>query len=130
MINNLFCKSNLMMTGILAGMFFFPSLGKCNQYREASLSQKVDASDTVVIARVVSVYTQGCLKMYSCAHLRIKIVLKGQPTVGMTVLFDGPIAEDDPICCKVGYNYLLFLKKANGIFYVSSDGPFGVYRID
>ena len=68
--------------------------------------------------------------MYSCARLKIKIVLKGQPTVGMAVLFDGPIAESDPICCKVGYDYLLFLKKARSIFYTSSDGPFGAYKID
>lgn len=94
------------------------------------MSQKVDASDTVLIAHVVSVHKQGCLKMYSCARLKILSVLKGTPPVDIAVLFDGPIAEADPLCCKVGHDYLLFLKKLNGVFYVSADGPFGAYRVN
>lgn len=130
MINRMMRLSGSKVVGFLAVALLLSSgAGICNQYKELTLSQKVDASDTVLIARVASVYKNGCLKMNSCARLKILTVLKGKSSENMAVLFDGPIAESDPLCCEVGHDYLFFLKRVNGIYYQSSNGPFGVYLV-
>jgi hypothetical protein len=99
-----------------------------NQYREVSLSTKVANSDVVVIGQVVSTSTSDCLNLFSCATVKINTRLKGSEVSTVKVLFHGPIAEEDPICCKVGATYVFFLKHARGGYYVSVNGPYGIYQ--
>jgi len=99
-----------------------------NQYREVPLGTKVANSDVVMIGQVVSTSTSDCLNLFSCATVKINTRLKGSEISTVKVLFHGPIAEEDPICCKVGATYVFFLKHARGGYYVSVNGPYGIYQ--
>lgn len=99
-----------------------------NQYREISLGAKVANSDMVIIGQVVSTSISDCLSLFSCATVKINTQLKGNEVSTVKVLFHGPIAEEDPICCKVGATYVFFLKHARGGYYVSVNGPYGIYQ--
>jgi hypothetical protein len=105
----------------------FSEIGLCNQYKEFSLAKKVEYSDLVLIVKVISVTSKECIGMSSCASVRIKSTLKGAPTKDIEIMFDGPIAESDPLCCKVGSTYLVFLKNVKGKYYQSTNGPYGTY---
>jgi hypothetical protein len=107
----------------------WPGIAESNQAREMTLSRKVDGSDIVLIARVVTIDDGDCLHMYRCAKLSVSTVLKGDVPRVFSVLFDGPIAEADPLCCAAGQTYLFFLKKAKGSYFQSVNGPFGIYRV-
>lgn len=99
-----------------------------NQYKEATLGQKVAHSDVVLIGQVVSTSQSDCLASYSCATIKIVKRLKGGEVSKVAVLFDGPVAEENPLCCKVGATYLFFLKHAKTAYYESANGPYGIYQ--
>lgn len=120
------CKA---LASIVVPFLLSPGAAKSNHYPELTLSEKVQASDIVVIARVVTVNAGGCPDMYRCARLTISTTLKGSPPATTDVLFDGPLAEADPRCCEVGQSYLFFLKNVKGPYFQSSNGPFGIYPI-
>ena len=105
----------------------FSEIVFCNQYKEFSLAQKVENSDVVLIVKVISVSSKECIGMSSCASVKIQSTLKGAPTKDIEIMFDGPIAESDPLCCKVGSTYLVFLKNVKGKYYQSTNGPYGIY---
>ncbi|UPG85199.1 hypothetical protein L2Y94_18095 [Luteibacter aegosomatis] len=104
--------------------------GYSNQYKEISLSQKVENSDLVLIAKIASINTKSCVELSSCASVRVKSLLKGEPPKDFEVLFNGPIAEEDPLCCKIGSTYLMFLRKFEDRYYQSTNGPYGIYLIE
>jgi hypothetical protein len=99
-----------------------------NQYKEATLGQKVANSDEVIIGQVTSTSQTDCLPSFSCATVNIVKQLKGSGASKVVVLFDGPIAEQNPICCKVGATYVFFLKHVKAIYYESANGPYGIYQ--
>ena len=105
----------------------WPGIAASNQVREMSLTQKVGTSDIVLIARVVAVDDDACLASYRCAKLAVSTVLKGSVPRTFAVLFDGPIAEANPMCCEPGKSYLFFLQKAKGQYFQSVNGPYGIY---
>jgi hypothetical protein len=105
-----------------------PMTTSANQYREVPLRTKVANSDVVIIGQVVSTSKSDCLSLFSCATVKINTLLKGSEVSPVKVLFHGPIAEEDPICCKVGATYVFFLKHARGAYFVSVNGPYGIYQ--
>ncbi len=105
-----------------------PMVASANQYREVSLGTKVANSDLVIIGQVVSTSASDCLSLFSCATVKINTILKGSETSPAKVLFRGPIAEENPLCCKVGATYVFFLKHARKSYYVSVNGPYGIYQ--
>lgn len=113
---------------LVAMMGFVPISASANQYREISLGAKVSNSDLVIIGQVISTSTSDCLNLFSCATVKINTRLKGSEVATVKVLFHGPIAEENPICCKVGATYVLFLKHARNGYYVSVNGPYGIYQ--
>ncbi|MFC3651944.1 hypothetical protein ACFONN_10355 [Dyella humi] len=119
---------------IKAAAAMIVALGLCspaawaNQYREATLGQKVASSDVVLIGQVTSTSPSDCLASFNCATIKIVKQLKGGETSKVVVLFDGPIAEENPLCCKTGVTYLFFLKRAKAGYYVSANGPYGIYQ--
>lgn len=114
---------------LLALAALWPGAVLPNQQREMTLSEKVESSDLVLVASVVAVDGWECLGMHRCARLNVATTLKGTAPVDMAVLFDGPIAEENPLCCEVGQTYLFFLKRTKGSYFQSTNGPFGIYRV-
>lgn len=111
---------------IAAGLPSIPA--SANDYPEITLGKKVANSDVVVIGQVTSTSQTDCLKMYNCATIKIADQLKGVKPSKILVLFNGPIAEENPICCKVGATYLFFLKHIKGPYFDTVNGPFGIYQ--
>lgn len=111
---------------ILTASLVSPSISPANEVREMSLSEKVEASDQVVIARTSQIAAH-CVRKSSCATLEVLSQLKGEGGNPVTLLFNGDIAEANPQCCIVGDVYLMFLKKVDGGYYRSTNGPYGVY---
>jgi hypothetical protein len=107
---------------------FFSTSALSNQYKELTLRDKVDNSNIVLIGQVTSVSKSDCLNLNSCASIKTLKLLKGSQLERISVLFDGPIAEDDPICCKVGSIYLFFLRRVKDDYYESANGPYGIYE--
>ncbi|WP_413624406.1 hypothetical protein [Luteibacter sp. Lutesp34] len=114
---------------MLALAALWPGVVLSNQQHEMTLSEKVESSDLVLMASIVAVGDGECLAMHRCARLNVATMLKGKAPVDMAVLFDGPIAEENPLCCEVGQTYLLFLKRTKGAYFQSTNGPFGIYRV-
>ena len=104
------------------------TIASANQYKEATLGQKVANSDQVIIGQVASTSQTDCLPSFSCATVNIVKRLKGGEVPQVVVLFDGPIAEQNTICCKVGATYLFFLKHVKASYYESENGPYGIYQ--
>jgi hypothetical protein len=118
---------NVAATIIVAlGLCF--TIARANQYKEATLGQKVVSSDVMVIGQVTSTSPSDCLASFKCATIKIIKQLKGDEASKFVVLLDGPIAEENLRCCKTGMNYLFFLKRAKAGFYVSANGPYGTYQ--
>lgn len=109
-------------------LFIFSTGAICNTYNQIDLDQKVRQSDLVLIGKVISTYQKGCMQLNSCAKIEVINVLKGNDSGEVVVLFDGEIAERDPLCCEVGKNYLFFIKRI-GSYYRSVNGPFGIYEL-
>ena len=120
-----FIRTTLVYSGLLATASF----AWANAVREMPLEEKSRRSDLVVIGTVTSIEKERCTDVGRCAHLQISSLLKGARRDEVVVLFDGSIAEEDPLCCQVGMTYLLFLAhvKGKGSFFESVNGPFGVY---
>ena len=116
----------LATSGLLVGGLVAPV--HANHVREMSLEEKARYSDVVMIASVETT-TKNCARKSSCATVRVLTQLKGTGSRGLIVLYDGEIAEDNPLCCKVGETYLFFLKSVGENFYRSVNGPYGVYVI-
>lgn len=104
-----------------------PTIASANQYKEATLGQKVANSDEVIIGQVVSTSQTDCLASFSCATIKVAQRLKGGEVSEVAVLFAGPIAEENPNCCKVGATYVFFLKHIKAAYYESANGPYGIY---
>lgn len=116
----------VLLLAVTIGLPIMPA--SANQYREISLGAKVANSDLVIIGQVVSTSKSDCLNLFSCATVKINTRLKGSEGSTVKVLFHGPTAEEDPICCQVGATYLFFLQHARGAYYQSVNGPYGVYQ--
>ncbi|WP_233842454.1 hypothetical protein [Dyella sp. 2HG41-7] len=101
---------------------------RANYVREMSLEEKVRDSDVVMIARVETTL-EKCERKSSCATVHVLKQLKGTVAPGLRVLYNGYIAEDNPLCCKVGETYLFFLKNVGENLYLSINGPYGIYVI-
>jgi hypothetical protein len=115
---------------IIGALFLMASFSAlCNQSKEMSLEDKVNKSDLVVIARVVSVFKKGCVASSKCADIRIATYLKGSSVEQVAVLFDGPISELNPKCCVPGATYLFLLEHIDERYYRSVNGRYGVYLI-
>lgn len=121
-----YSKISILSTLIICALCF-SEVGLCNKYKELSLAKKVEYSDLVLIGKVISVTSKKCIGMSSCASVVIRSTLKGAPAKDIEIMFDGPIAESDPLCCKVGSTYLMFLKNVKGKYYQSTNGPYGIY---
>ncbi len=102
---------------------------RANQVVELSFAHKKAQSDLIVIGKVTSLDAKPCLHGDRCAQVRIATVLKGPARNGVVVLYEGMVAELDPLCCRVGTTYLFFLQKVRKGVYASVNGPFGIYRI-
>jgi hypothetical protein len=101
-----------------------------NDIEEMSLSQKVENSDLVVIGEIVSIKQRCLIPGNKCAEIHILVRLKGiGGDVNPSIIFDGMVAELDPLCCELQSKYIFFLKKIDGNIYRSVNGPFGVYLI-
>jgi hypothetical protein len=105
---------------------------KANHVTELSLERKVSQSHAVFIGRVVSVQTDGGhlepgVQEYS--SVVIQNALKGRVSGTVRIVSKGPIAEWDPVCCDIGENYLFFVTKTKSNFYVSVNGPYGIYKL-
>jgi hypothetical protein len=104
-----------------------------NEIPGRDLASRLNISDAVVIGNVVSTHpiTIGASEQ-RYAVVRVITQLHGtKRTDGtITVLYDGPISEHNPICCVSGSDYLLFLKRVPGPgFFESAAGPYGAYPI-
>jgi len=110
-------------------VFFMPIEAMCNSYKEVSLDRKVEISELVVIAKVVSVSSVACGEKVSCAVVHVSDVLKGRAPPEIVVIFEGPIAELNPPCCEIGSTYLFFLRGDGRGHFESVNGPYGVYEI-
>ncbi len=124
-------KSTYSKMALLGVLFFcilcFSEIAFCNQYVELSLAKKVEHSDLVLIVKVVSVSSKECTGMSRCASVKVQSTLKGAAPKDIEIMFDGPMAESDPLCCKIGTTYLVFLKNVKGKYYQSTNGPYGIY---
>jgi hypothetical protein len=109
---------------------WFSSFAYGNTYRESGFDVKAATSDIIVVGQVNSVLKNGCPEMYKCAQVKILTTLKGDPREKIIVLYKGPIAEMQPICCELGRTYIFFLEVVNGGFSQSVDGPFGIYELN
>jgi hypothetical protein len=116
-----------LLSVLILGSLCFSEICFCNQYKEISLAKKVEYSDLVLIVKVIAVTSKVCAPMNRCASVSIKSTLKGSAPKDIQMLFGGPIAESDPLCCKVGSTYLVFLKNVKGKYYQSANGPYGIY---
>lgn len=112
---------------LVAGLLLTGS-ASCNVYREIGLQEKVSRSDLVVIGTVSSISKDHCMELNSCATVKVLDVLKGDVSGPVRVLFNGEIAEMDPLCCKVGKSYLFFVRRV-GAYYRTVNGPFGIYEL-
>ena len=113
---------------LIMGAGLCATIASANQYKEATLGQKVANSDEVIIGQVASTSQTDCLPSFSCATVNNVKRLKGGEVPQVVVLFDGPIAEQNPICCKVGATYIFFLKHVKAAYYESANGPYGIYQ--
>ena len=99
---------------------------------ERALDVRLAEADVVVVATAAS--TREGADGYVRVTLRVDSVLKGSPGPTISFIPESDIAELDTRCCVIGGRYLLFLsrcKKGDGSDeYASTDGPFGVYRLD
>jgi len=101
-----------------------------NAIEEMSLEAKTHASDIVIMARVESTVAK-CARKSSCANLHVLHWLKGErKDKDVVVLFNGDLAEDNPLCCETGKSYLLFLRYVGEGYYVSVNGMYGAYSTD
>jgi hypothetical protein len=126
------CKSkNAFVFAILLGSTsWLISVTHANAIEEMSLEAKVQASDIVVLARVESTVAR-CARKSSCANLHVLHWLKGErEDKDVVVLFNGDLAEDNPLCCEMGKSYLLFLRHVGDGYYVSVNGMYGAYSTD
>ncbi len=124
-------NSKILPLSILASALLCCSqAGLSNQYKETSLSQKVENSDLVLIGKIASINSKSCVELSSCASVQVKSLLKGTPPKDFEILFNGPIAEENPLCCKIGETYLMFLRKFKDRYYQSTNGPYGIYPIE
>jgi len=111
---------------LLASALFFSFEASCNIFKEISLEKKVQLSDLVIIGTVESVSNNNCMELNSCADINVVEILKGNTNGKIRVLFGGEVSERDPLCCKVGANYLFFIKRV-GDYYQTVNGPYGIY---
>ena len=103
-----------------------------NYIPKLSLDEKVKTSDIIFIGKVISIDSEPIGK-YQQKYAVVKITksLYGiQGIKQIKVLFDGPISELNPLCCEIGFNYLFMLKKYKDDYYETSNGPYGIYKID
>lgn len=121
---------NITNVFLVTCLFLCAKTGHCNSYPELDLQSKTSSSDLVLIATVESISQVDCETQVRCARLTIQHLLKGTPEGPVDVLFDGPIAEFNPECCKPGSTYLFFLKKSVHGRFQSVNGRFSVYPID
>lgn len=110
---------------------FISALAYCNVFLEISLKEKVEQSNFVFIGKAVSIYDYGdrCMAGYRCADVVISEVLKGHGEKKVRVLFDGPLSEANPLCCEMGANYLFFVTSVGNNYYVTVNGPYGIYKL-
>ncbi|WP_154667934.1 hypothetical protein [Pseudoduganella violaceinigra] len=108
-----------------------PLLAEANQLRVMALDEKVAKSDIVVIGTVVGIDPNVDSREYIPKYAVVNVLqsLKGLPGKAINVQYRGPIAEEDPVCCVVGKNYLFFLKKIGETSYVSTNHRLGVYNL-
>ncbi len=118
--------SYMPVLGILVVGLLCPA--HANHVSEMTLEEKVRGSDVVMIARVETTL-ETCERKSSCATIHVLTPLKGTAAPGLKVLYNGYIAEDNPLCCKVGETYLFFLKSVGENLYRSVNGPYGIYEI-
>ena len=124
-----YCK-NAVLIFILLISVKLTSAAHANAIEEMSLEAKVHGSDVVVMARVESTVAK-CARRSSCANLHVLHWLKGKgKDKDVVVLFNGDMAEDNPLCCEAGKTYLLFLRGVGEGYYVSVNGMYGAYSTD
>ena len=99
-----------------------------NTYKEISLDQKIRQADLVLIGEVASVSGRNCMRSNRCADVRPVEILKGKNIGSIRVLFNGEIAEQNPLCCETGKHYLFIIKRI-GDYYMSVNGPYGIYKL-
>lgn len=118
---------------VLAAILFslpWASAAYANAIEKMSLEVKAHASDIVILARVESTVA-SCARKSSCANVHILHWLKGEgKDKDIVVLFNGDLAEDNPLCCEVGKSYLLFLRSVGDGYYSSVNGMYGAYSTD
>ncbi len=97
--------------------------------KDLPLSEKVSASDAVLIGHVVGL--KNASSSYNkFAIVRIRTVLKGGLPNVIEILANGPFDEAVPDCCKVGHNYLFFVRHIKGITYHLVDQGYGIYSAE
>lgn len=121
---------NAVLCTILLGAAWLMNVAHANAIEEMSLEAKAHASDIVIMARVESTVAK-CARKSSCANMHVLHWLKGERSdKDVVVLFNGDLAEDNPLCCEKGKSYLLFLRYVGEGYYVSVNGMYGAYSTD
>lgn len=122
------CSISRFLYVLCIPLLSFSLTANCNVYKEISLEKKAQQSDTVLIGKVESISNRNCMELNSCADIRVIKILKGKNIDKVRVLFDGEVSEMNPLCCKVGKNYLFIIKRT-GDYYMTVNGPYGIYEL-
>lgn len=124
--------SNRTLFNLLAlASLLFPVGTQANDVVDRGFEWRTLHSSDILIGEVVQAPEELCAFDSRCATVRVLSSAKGIQAGQIRVLFAGPISEMNPICCKVGGTYLFYLNRVrNSELYATSDGPFGVYRLD
>ena len=92
---------------------------------------RASISSDILVGKVLHTSDGVCEFDSKCATVRVLSSAKGSQSSEIRVLFAGPISELNPVCCEEGATYLFYLTKIEGSdLYESSDGVYGVYRLD
>ena len=92
---------------------------------------RASISSDILVGEVMHVSEGTCEFDSRCATVRVLSTAKGTHSPEIRILFAGPISELNPVCCEAGATYLFYLTKVDGSeLYESSDGVYGIYRLD
>lgn len=103
------------------------------ELKRMPVEERVSKSEIIVLATVSSKEEGATGKdgHPPYASLSIERVYKGGAAlVEVELILSTGIAEESIDCCNVGQSYLVFARPSRGGRYRSSNGPYGVYKIE
>jgi hypothetical protein len=107
------------------------SSASANQVRVHSAPELVERSDLIAVVKAVGCRgDNAAIQAPEVCVVEVTSILKGDAEPSVELMTVGQFVELDVDCCEKSVSYLVFAVRGQGSKYVSTNGPYGVYKIE